>query len=295
MRRSARSAIRRRRSARWAACGRAAPCRRGRCSTGYQVERLPAPSTARNWSSVSPSAVIAAGLPDEGDAPGRPAVGRAAVLVAGDAAARGVGRAGRGDADRRGRQPGDRSAGQRGRGLRRGAVDLRGVRGARRGRHPGEKLPAPSTLRSCTSVEPSGGDRERRAGRRAAPAAAVVGRRPVLVVVQAGAAAVARAGAADGDLRDVLPAGRAAADGRRGRQRAVEAHGAPGGRRGGHPVGHQAGGVERPELDERLALGGDLRRGSRRPGSPRSSRRRWTGGTGSRRCRCPASRSSRSR
>ena len=34
---------------------------------GYQAERLPAPSTARNWSSVSPSAVIAAGLPDEGD------------------------------------------------------------------------------------------------------------------------------------------------------------------------------------------------------------------------------------
>ena len=39
----------------------------GKLLVGYQVEMLPAPSTARNWSSVSPSAVIAAGLPDVAD------------------------------------------------------------------------------------------------------------------------------------------------------------------------------------------------------------------------------------
>ena len=73
----------------------------GSALAGAHAEALPALSSARNCTHVVPSAVTVRGCSCGRCAPRDARIPRAAVLVGGDAAAAGVGRAGRGERHRR--------------------------------------------------------------------------------------------------------------------------------------------------------------------------------------------------
>ena len=204
-------------------CGRCARCCRSRARDGTQAEVKPATSVARNCTSVSPCAVIVAGGARLRAAPGRAAVGRGAVLVAGDAAAREVGRAGGGDRLRGDGQPRQRAAADRS--ARSGRCGRCG-RSRRRCRGAGptaEVLPAASVARNWMIVSPSADGRRGRAGAGRAPGGAAVGGQPELVGGDAGER-VDGGVAVEDDAGDVLPGERAAGGGGRRRRRAVDAH-----------------------------------------------------------------------
>ena len=186
-----------------ARCGRAGRCCRRRARRRPGRRRCPRRRCARNCTSglalgrdrrpgCRPAAALQLTPPSDGGA----------VLVAGQAGAAGVGRAGRGDghltaaACQVSEPPRDGRARWAGCGRCRTVPPGLGAAGAQ-----AEVLPAWSGAGNCTSVSPSAVTVSDAPGLPARPGRAAVGRRPVRVGGDAGAADVGGAAAGDRDRR----------------------------------------------------------------------------------------------
>src|SRR6185503_8096812 len=187
-------------------------------------------------------------------APRRPAVRRDLVLVVVEPG-KAVGRAARSGGRRGDRLPAGGKAGHRRRGR------CRAIEPHRRLHPPGGQagtVHRPEAHGGLALV----GDRRGRAGGRRRPGRATVRRRLILIVVDAAARRVGRAGGRQRRGRRVQPGRRAAGDRRVGRHGAVDPH------RAVRPAGGVARGVDGTEADERLALAGDVDGVAGRRGRP---------------------------